>query len=496
VRSRRGRHHDEGLQWLAGDHHIHTRYSPDGLYRVVDHVRQAMTYGLRWMVFTDHGSVPHVKIGVEKVGRDIRAARAEFGNMLLFQGMEWTVPAADHGTVFVHPGDGEVAVLKEFESSFDCAMTGATMSTPANEALAIAGLHFLAEAVGSSRVVDALFIANHPAGKGLDSPHEIRAWRDAEPQVAVGMEGAPGHQAGGIKVPFGPGRHRGSYGKSPSSESFMGYPLESYRTYGGFDWMTATVGGLWDSLLAEGKPWWITVNSDVHDVHGDVASYDREPDSDFDRDGFHRDPLPAASPIMTHDGFWPGRYSRTHVGARDVSYAAVMEGIRRGRIWVDHGHLVDGLDVRLRTKGTQAGVTLGGTLSVARGRAVELVVRIDLATQPNGSQAVPTLARVDVIAGDVTGPVADRDQFAAPGTRVVRSYDTSTATSSVTLVYDVGPVDRPMYLRLRGTDGNRTAPGLLGTGIDPAGPAQDVRGDADPWQDLWFYTNPIWVVPR
>jgi hypothetical protein len=32
--------------------------------------------------------------------------------------------------------------------------------------------------------------------------------------------------------------------------------------------------------------------------------------------------------------------------------------------------------------------------------------------------------------------------------------------------------------------------------IDPAGPAQDVPGDADPWQDLWFYTNPIWAVPR
>jgi hypothetical protein len=139
---------------------------------------------------------------------------------------------------------------------------------------------------------------------------------------------------------------------------------------------------------------------------------------------------------------------------------------------------------------------LGGTLSVARGHGVELVVRIDLATRPNGSQGVPTLARVDVIAGDVTGPVADRDAFTAPNTRVVRSYDTTTATGSVILTYEVGAIDRPMYLRVRGTDGNRAAPGLLGMDIDPAGPAQDVPGDADPWQDLWFYTNPIWAVPR
>jgi len=26
-------------------------------------------------------------------------------------------------------------------------------------------------------------------------------------------------------------------------------------------------------------------------------------------------------------------------------------------------------------------------------------------------------------------------------------------------------------------------------------PAMDVLGSADPWQDLWFYANPIFVVP-
>ncbi|MER8155563.1 hypothetical protein [Streptomyces sp. NPDC094472] len=35
--------------------------------------------------------------------------------------------------------------------------------------------------------------------------------------------------------------------------------------------MTATVGGLWDSLLAEGRPWWITADSDSHNVYADTA---------------------------------------------------------------------------------------------------------------------------------------------------------------------------------------------------------------------------------
>jgi hypothetical protein len=49
------------------------------------------------------------------------------------------------------------------------------------------------------------------------------------------------------------------------------------------------------------------------------------------------------------------------------------------------------------------------------------------------------------------------------------------------------------YIRLRGTDGKRPQPGFLGANIDPAGPAIDQPGNADPWEDLWFYTNPIFV---
>ena len=90
--------------YLAGDHHIHTQYSNDGKYRVVDQVRQGARHGLDWMVITDHGSVTHAKIGVEKVNPDIRAARAAYEDTLVFQGLEWNIPAAEHGTVFVHPG--------------------------------------------------------------------------------------------------------------------------------------------------------------------------------------------------------------------------------------------------------------------------------------------------------------------------------------------------------------------------------------------------------
>ncbi|MFI7552880.1 PHP domain-containing protein [Verrucosispora sp. WMMD703] len=484
-----------GFHWLAGDHHIHTQYSSDAMYRVIDQARHARAYGLDWMVVTDHGSATHAKIGVEKVNPDIVAARSRLKDLLIYQGLEWNIPAAEHATVFVHPGRNEVAVLKEFENSFDGSVRSAGDNTPANEALAVAGIKFLGEAVRKRRVEGALFLANHPARRGIDSPHEIRAWRDADPSVAIGMEGAPGHQAAGLPRDSG-GRARGYYDNNPSANSFPGYPLESYRTWGGFDWMTSTVGGLWDSLLAEGRAWWISANSDSHVNYLDTSQ--RGPGSDFNLNGRYNDPV--HGPVITDAGdYWPGQYSRTHVGASSFNYRAVMDGLRAGRVWVDHGGLIKGLDVRARVAGDRranSGTPLGGVLRVRRGTAVEVTIDIDLADIPNWSQFVPVLARVDVIAGRVTGPVADQDSFTAPNTRVVKSFEVTAKTGRVSFSYSFGRVDQPFYLRIRGTDGKRSQPGLMGAGVDPFGPALDVAGAANPWEDLWFYANPIWVLPK
>ncbi|WP_369180402.1 PHP domain-containing protein [Streptomyces mutabilis] len=484
----------KGFLWLAGDHHIHTQYSSDGKYRVVDQVRQGARHGMDWLVITDHGSVTHAKIGVEKVNPDIREAREAYADTLVFQGLEWNIPAAEHGTVFVHPGKNEVSVLKQFETGYDGGVKGATDSTPANEALAVAGLSFLADQVKRRKVKDALMLANHPARKGIDSPHEIRAWRDAtgtgDRQIAVGFEGAPGHQAAGLPKPLGMGRARGIYDGSPGANSFPGYPLESYRTWGGFDWMTATVGGLWDSLIAEGRPWWITANSDSHQVYADTAA---RGGGDFNANGRYDDPVYAGRIDVTQGDYWPGQYSRTHVGSDGFDYAAVMDGIRAGRIWVDHGQLISGLDVRVSGGGRWA--TLGGALHVRKGTRVTLSMDVALAGGPNWAGFVPKLARVDVIQGDVTGPVADKDTFTEPTARVVKSYEVNKDSGTVRLTYDLGRVDHPVYLRTRGTDGNRSAVGAMGAKVDPAGPAIDVVGDADPWRDLWFYSNPVWILP-
>ncbi len=482
-----------GYHWLAGDHHIHTQYSEDAQYRVIDHVRHANGFGLDWMVITDHGSANHAKIGVDKVNPDIKAARKAVPDTLVFQGLEWNIPSAEHGTVFVHPGSNEVEVLKAFENAYDGAVKGATASSPANEKLALQGLHFLADAVDKKRVQDALFLANHPARKGLDSPHEIRGWRDAAPKIAIGFEGAPGHQAAGISTEdLGAGSGRGFYDNSPTADSFAAYPLESYRTFGGFDWMTATVGGLWDSLLSEGKPWWITANSDSHQVWLDLSQ--RPADTDFAKNGFHNPPVYAPKPATANGDFWPGFYSRTHVGASSFSYASVMAAMRAGRVWVDHGGLIESLDIRLRAGHDE--VPLGGVLHAKKGSSVTLVVNVTPAQITNWADVIPALKKIDLIRGSVTGAVKDQDVFAAPKTKVVKTWDVSGKKENFTLTLDLGKLEEGFYVRLRGSDGNRLAVGLNGKAVDPSGPKIDVVGDANPWEDLWFYTNPLWALPK
>ncbi len=484
----------KGFAWLAGDHHIHTQYSPDGLYTVEDQVRHAAAFGLDWMVITDHGGAQHAKIGVEKVNPDIQESRRLHPNMLVFQGLEWNIPAAEHGTVFVHPGTNEVEVLKAFENGFDGSVKGATGNTPANEALAVQGLQFLRTAIDQRRVDDAIMFANHPARQGIDSPHEVRAWRDAADGIALGWEGAPGHQAAGIsRTNLGPGSARGYYGNSPNeARSFMGYPLESYRTWGGFDFYTATVGGLWDSLLAEGKPWWISANSDSHTNYLDTA--ERGKGSDFTANGYYDDPVYTGKPNTGAGDFYPGFYSRTHVGVRKAGYGQLMAALRDGNIWVDHGGLIDEVDLQVQAGGNVVG--LGGVLVAKRGTKVELRMRIVPARGANWAQFVPRLRTLDLIVGAVTGPVADPDTLRAPETRVERSWDV-TGKPVVEIVHSLGVVDdRGFYLRVRGSDGNRTQAGFYGAAVDPAGPAIDVVGDADPWRDLWFYTNPVFVLPK
>jgi hypothetical protein len=86
---------------------------------VVDQVQHADAYGLDWMVITDHGSGAARPHRVERSTPTSAPPRRDFPDMLVFQGLEWNIPAAEHGTCLVHPGPQEVSFLKQFENDYD-----------------------------------------------------------------------------------------------------------------------------------------------------------------------------------------------------------------------------------------------------------------------------------------------------------------------------------------------------------------------------------------
>jgi hypothetical protein len=489
-------------RFLRGDHHIHTQYSPDAMNPVSRVVATSAQYDLDWMVVTDHGGVAHEKYAIDQVTPDIEAARKANPGILVYQGLEWNIPGAEHATVFLPPGRATVDVLRAFEAAFDGAVLATSVASGGlgkitratsldGEPYALQALTYLDRQVRSGRVPIALMFANHPARRGLNSPHEFRNWRDTAPHVAVGMEGAPGHQAEGISTATGGlGAGRGAYDKVPDAngDSFPGYtPSDTdnpYRTYGGFDWLTAKVGGLWDALLAEGRPWWVTATSDSHQVLGDLFTQGA---GDHTTTGSVGAPVPSPAPVVRGD-FWPGYYSATLVAAGRRRYLDVMQGLQAGQVVAVHGRLIDGLDVRVRSlgRGDRRGVTLGGRTITGRGDDVELSVTVTLPAGPNFAGVVPHLAKIDLIAGPVTGRADDRDAFTAAGTHVVRTFEVpASARRAVTFRHVFQHVDASFYLRLRGSDGNRAT--------SSGDPVQDVVGDADPWSDLWFYANPVFV---
>jgi hypothetical protein len=437
-------------RWLAGDHHIHSQYSVgydwktnppapiiggDAIHPIPQNAKMARSFGLDWIVATDHGGPGHSKINRNIAYPELLESRSAQPDVIQFYGMELNTPGADHSSIIIPFTADEAGVLEQLESGFD--KNEAWPIDPARDDPAI----MLRALQTMNQLHDKpLVFAHHPSRSapaaghyGQDDPAELRAWNDAAPDVAVGMEGSPGHQA----AAFGPRQFpRGVY---------IPYP-----TLGGFDQMTARLGGFWDSMLAEGRRWWITANSDSHRHH-------------------------------TEGGidFWPGEYSKTWVYAHK-SHAAILEALRAGRIFVTTGDLIGALDVDV-TDG-HANATIGGELKLKAPGKVTVTIRAQDPAANNHHGENPAVHHIDLIVGNITGATINPATDTNPSTRVVQRFgpgDWQRSGEFLTMTATID-VTGPLYVRVRGTNTAELEP-------EP-----DKLGE-DPWQDLWFYSNPVFI---
>jgi hypothetical protein len=433
---------DAGRAWLAGDHHVHSEWSVDwdrsttpptpirggdSPYTRTRNAQQALAHGLRWMVHTDHGGPGHSAVTRDHAWPALQEARQQVPDLIQFNGMEFDVPAAEHASLIIAPGPDERDQLVALERDF-------SRNEPLPPASRDQGQQML-DALVHMRALPAppLLFINHPSrtatavGRwGEVEPAELRAWHDAAPQVVVGMEGAPGHQAAPL--------HRGLYRNAAAP------------TFGGFDQMTAQVGGVWDTLLAEGRRFWITATSDSHHNVRDGGR-------DFD----------------------PGEYSKTYVWARHEA-TDVLDGLRHGRMFAVTGDLIDALELRVHAVGGKArGAGMGGTLSVPAGTTVQVDLRVRQPAQPNAAGQRPPLQHIDLIVGG-------QGEEGVPQMQVKR-FDTKDWKSEGpwrSVSWRMQVAEHGAFIRARGTN----TPDIT--------PPADIP-DEDPWQDLWFYSNPVFV---
>jgi len=461
----------------------------------------------------------------------------------IWVGLEWQVPGHEHCTTGIIDEQfkrfrSNADALAQFEYLFDMedydtsgggqGWTGKIPNPPKDGT--DAGIQGHAKAVAAAQWMQAYYpytsyqVPAHVERKGEwnrdkggnNTGWNIEHFRDlnnAAPTVCFGAEFQPGHQADGNRGGFSPGND-----ENPLAGAFGG-------TYGGTGYYAATIGGLWDALLGEGRNFWFFASSDWHD-------------KGEDGDQFSED--------TTNADFWPGEYQKDYVFVRNerrFSAQDIVNGMRSGNSFVVQGDLIDGLEFSaVRAEKTSWGwrlierseKTMGETLEVRAGDLVVVTVKVRDPEDRNHCPYTfdnpslvqmginiplntPELHHVDLIGGNVTGKIdpSDLDDYTNPinpSTQILKQSLKSEMVEgrdgwqSFSYVF-IAEKGKDRYLRLRGTNlppntpnetdavGNPLADSMAANIDCSAANCTDGKLDHDveAWSDLWFYSNPIYV---
>ncbi|ODA41368.1 hypothetical protein [Desulfosporosinus sp. BG] len=467
-------------KWVAGDFHNHT-YLTDGSKTEADVLNHAFTqYGLDWFTNSEHGGAfsrdangsqftmdtPNALLSTDSkyylwrwaTLKDysypiIQAARKQYNDKILLQGLEWNVPTHEHASVGI--AADEPTAISKFEYIFDQndkdtsrASEGLTKDNTTAQS-AVDGAKWLEDNYPDS----SYFVLAHPSRQQKYSIADIRDFNNAAPDVAFGFEGLPGHQKEA---------NRGGFGNNFGSNTYKA------RTYGGADYMIAKVGGLWDALLGEGRHFWNFVNSDFHNEAGD---------------------------------FWPGEYCKTYSLLKGDDPKSVVASLRSGNSFAVHGDLINALDFSISSKNNVA--VMGQDLEVEKGDNAQITIRFK-SPEVNNNGDKPVVSHIDLIAGDVTGKAQPgTDEYTKDtneSSKVIASFDSKSWKKDNgwnVIVYNLKNVEKNQYFRLRGTN---LAPNTLNETDAEGNPLVDsLMGDNNEnkaYADLWFYSNPIFIQSK
>ncbi|UKS30945.1 S-layer homology domain-containing protein [Paenibacillus sp. HWE-109] len=510
-------------KWLTGEFHVHTFESDDAQSSLESVLDTAFTkYGLDWMATANHlrsskrddegvdvpgGPIPFsqgaINYEVPKVNSLQNAGK--YPNKTIFSGFEWDIPKHDHAAIGIltdNPGSNQaLKAANQFEYLFtdraenlfnpDDIATWKTQNskiTNFDHQDSLKALQWLQTNYGknSNNDTKSYFIVTHPSrGAGKTTAAALRDFNNAAPDINFGFEGMIGSQME---------PDRGGYNTTYNTSDPTADDKYKNRSFGGSDYMIAKVGGVWDSLLGEGRNYWNFANSDYH--------------------------FKIINPYSS--GYWPGEYSKNYTWTNGNDMQAILNGMRSGKSFSVYGDLIQALDFNI--EGSNGKLEMGAKnplVSVKEGDPLKLTIRFKSPTKNNyeipvdkgiSANMAPVVDHVDLIAGDVTG-------LAAPGTpayekdtndstKVIATFtskDWTTDSDGYNVIhYDLGAAKNNQYFRLRGTNLGMNVPGETDAQGNPLLDPKTDDGDNTTrfnnindrnYKDLWFYSNPIYVNP-
>ena len=394
---------------------------------------------------------------------------------LAIQGLEWNPPGFEHASSGIITGQFDALnpnadAMAQFEYMFDN-----------SDRDTIGGLEFgwiKSVKTGKEKTMEAAawlqthhrytsWIApNHPERANTWHVNDYRDLLDIAPDVFIAFEGIPGHQAS---------RNRGGIGNTRSYQN-------SY-TFGGVGIHAARIGGVWDALLSEGRRFSLTALSDFH-AHVSRGGGD----------------------------FYPGEYNQTYMFMKEKTAQAFVDGLRSGNIFNVHGGLIDRLEFTVGT------ATMGETYHTKKSTVkIRILVRDPDTDNHNkwSDMTNPVLNHIDLIAGEMRPKVAKGTPEYSVGeydkVKVIARFDAKggiTDDSGITSVRwkDLGggvklieykaKITGDTYFRLRGTNNGLNVAGKTdgsGNPLEDTPAATSEEAARIAFEDLWFYSNPVFV---
>lgn len=492
-------------KWTTGDLHVHTIESDDAQGKLVDVLDQAMiTNNLDWTAISNHlrvstrdqngtaivgGPIPYSKAMADYEIPAVRQLQVNgsYINKLIFSAFEWDMPTHDHMNVGIFTG-APLATATKAANQFEYYFT----DRPAAQFDAVDVANWNAKGTkGYTTHADAVravawlrdnfpdtsyALINHPSRNiGKYTVADYREFNDTAPNVAFGVEGMVGNQME---------PDRGGY-----TTAYVDANLKN-RVYGGVDYVVAQVGGIWDALLGDGRRFWNVGDSDHH--------------------------FKTITPNSS--GYFPGEYAKTYVWIdnKNTGVKGVLEGVRSGKMFSVFGDLINALDFNIA--GGAGKGEMGGELKAKAGETVTVTIRFKSPDRNNYQYPInggvnvnmrPVVDHIDLIAGDVTPRAAS----GTPGyskdtndsTKVIATFTSADwkqdkdGYNTVTYTYVAA---KNQYFRLRGTNLGMNVAGETSNG----NPLPDLKTtvtednarfnaiNARNYNDLWFYSNPVFVT--